>query len=73
MGGDYNPNYKAMFEDAIRALASIDEALGLRRTDCNSTNATITAIKLLRAKRRDDDKRIEKLENELIEYRHLSE
>ena len=73
MGGDYQPNYEAMFNKAISALAEIDAALGVPEDSCNTTEQTITAIKLLHAKSRDDDKRIEKLENELIEYRHLSE
>lgn len=39
--------YKSMFQDAIRALAEIDKELGLPEDGCNSTQQTITAIRLL--------------------------
>lgn len=64
-------NYKVMFEMAISALARIDEALGMPEDGLNNPERTITAIKLLHSKNIDDEKRIEELENELVEYRNL--
>jgi hypothetical protein len=65
MGGDYQPNYEAMFNRAISSLAQIDEALGVPEDSCNTTEQTITAIKLLQAKSRDDDAEIARLNDEI--------
>lgn len=48
----------------ICALAAIDAALGMPEDGCNSTEATITAIKLLHAVHEDDQRRIAELEEE---------
>ena len=45
----------------IRALAEIDRELGMPDDGCNSTENTITAIRLLHAVRRDDEAEIERL------------
>jgi len=65
---NYEPNYEAMFNKAISALAKIDEALGVPEDSCNTTEQTITAIKLLRAKSCDDDAEIARLNNQLLSY-----
>ncbi len=49
----------------IRALAAIDDALGMPQDGCNSTDKTITAIKLLHAVHVDDEKHIANLEQQL--------
>lgn len=61
----HESKYKAMFHNAISALAKIDEALGMPEDSCNSTEQTITAIKLLHAKSRDDDREIARLNAEI--------
>ena len=45
----------------VRALAAIDAELGMPEDGCNSTQATLTAIRLLHAVRRDDEAEIERL------------
>ncbi|OYW62735.1 MAG: hypothetical protein B7Z31_00245 [Rhodobacterales bacterium 12-65-15] len=45
----------------IRALAEIDRELGMPDDGCNSTENTITAIRLLHAVHRDDTAEIERL------------
>lgn len=44
----------AVFSDAVRALAAIDSELGMPEDGCNSTQATLTAIRLLHSAHRDD-------------------
>jgi hypothetical protein len=44
----------SMFADAVRALAAIDRELGMPEDGCNSTQATLTAIRLLHSAHRDD-------------------
>lgn len=44
----------------IRSLAAIDAALGMPEDGCNSTEATITAIRLLHAVHDDDQRHAEK-------------
>jgi len=41
--------YKSMFEQAIRALAAIDDALGLEDDGCNEPERTLDAIAELKA------------------------
>jgi hypothetical protein len=43
-------DYKAMFEQAVRALARIDEALGLGDDGCGDLDQTLTAIADLKAR-----------------------
>ena len=62
---NYEPNYEAMFNKAISALARIDEALGVTEGSCNTTEQTIAAIKLLQAKSCDDDSEIARLNYEI--------
>ena len=50
----------------IRALAEIDRELGMPDDGCNSTENTITAIRLLHAVRRDDEAEIERLRAALV-------
>lgn len=59
------PDYKAMFEMAVSALARIDAAMGMPEDGLNNPERTITAIKLLHAKSRDDDAEIARLKIEL--------
>lgn len=61
----YEPNYEAMFNKAISALARIDEALGVTEDSYNTTEQTIAAIKLLQAKSSDDDSEIARLNYEI--------
>ena len=42
--------YKNMFEQAVRTLAAIDEALGIEEDGCNSPERTLVAIAELKAK-----------------------
>jgi hypothetical protein len=42
--------YKSIFEQAVRVLAAIDEALGLEEDGCNSPERTFAAIAELKAK-----------------------
>jgi hypothetical protein len=58
-------------QQMIRALAAIDEELGMPEDGCNSTEATITAIKLLHAVHEDDQRHAERLELLLTEARDL--
>ena len=37
-------DYKSMFEQAVRTLASIDEALGIGDDGCGDPDQTLTAI-----------------------------
>jgi hypothetical protein len=37
-------DYKSMFEQAIRTLAAIDDALGIGDDGCGDTDQTLTAI-----------------------------
>jgi len=50
----------------IRALAEIDRELGMPDDGCNSTENTITAIRLLRAVHRDDEAEIKRLREALV-------
>jgi hypothetical protein len=43
--GNADSQYKRMFEDAVRALAEIDEALGIEPDGCNDPQTTVSAIK----------------------------
>lgn len=48
-----NERKNRLFADAVSALAAIDAALGMPEDGCNSTDKTITAIKLMHAVRVD--------------------
>lgn len=50
-------DYKVMFQQAIRALAAIDDALGMPQDGCNSTEKTLAKIKAMR----EQNERCEKL------------
>jgi len=54
----------------IRALAEIDTELGMPDNGCNSTENTITAIRLLHAVHRDDEAEITRLRGLLRRYRN---
>ena len=43
-----------MLSDAVLALAAIDSELGMPEDGCNSTQATLTAVRLLHSAHRDD-------------------
>jgi hypothetical protein len=43
-------DYKSMFEQAVRTLAAIDEALGIGDDGCGDPDQTLTAIEELKAK-----------------------
>jgi hypothetical protein len=66
-----NERKNRLFTDAVSALAAIDAALGMPEDGCNSTDKTITAIKLMHAVRVDDEKEITRLteENERLRER----
>lgn len=58
-----------MFASAVRALAEIDRELGMQEDGCNSTQATLTAIRLLHSAHRDDvskNKRLTTLLSEAV-------
>ena len=59
-----NERKNRLFADAVSALAAIDAALGMPEDGCNSTDKTITAIKLMHAVRVDDEKEITRLTEE---------
>ena len=59
-----NERKNRLFTDAVSALAAIDAALGMPEDGCNSTDKTITAIKLMHAVRVDDEKEITRLTEE---------
>src|SRR5574343_723024 len=42
-------DYKSMFEQAVRTLAAIDEALGIGDDGCGGPDQTLTAIRELKA------------------------
>ena len=42
-------DYKSMFEQAVRTLAAIDEALGIGDDGCGDPEQTLTAIAELKA------------------------
>ena len=42
-------DYKSMFEQAVRTLAAIDEALGIGDDGCGDPEQTLTAIADLKA------------------------
>ena len=42
--------YKGMFEQAIRTLAAIDDALGIEDDGCNEPERTLEAIEELKEK-----------------------
>lgn len=42
-------DYKSMFEQAVRTLAAIDEALGIGDDGCGDPDQTLTAIRELKA------------------------
>ena len=48
MGTDDMHAYKSMFEQAVSALAAIDEALGIGEDGCGDPEQTLTAIKELK-------------------------
>ena len=59
----------SLFSNAVRALAAIDDELGMPDDGCNSTQNTLTAIRLLHSAHRDDvaeNKRLAKLLYEAI-------
>ena len=45
-------DYKSMFEQAIRTLAAIDEALGIGDDGCGDPDQTLYAIEELKAEAR---------------------
>lgn len=63
----------SMFLNAIRALAAIDSALGMPDDGCNSTQATLTAIRLLHSAHRDDVAENERLTALLVEVVRMIE
>lgn len=66
---NYEPDYKSMFEMAVSALARIDAAMGMPEDGLNNPERTITAIKLLHAKNRDDEAEIIRLRSELMNWK----
>lgn len=56
-----------MEKELIRALAKIDDALGMPQDSCNDLDSTITAIELLHAIVKDDDKIIKSSEKRIAE------
>lgn len=56
-----------MFANAIRALAEIDRELGMPEDGCNSTQATLAAIRLLHSAHRDDVANNQRLTTLLLE------
>ncbi len=44
-------DYKSMFEQAVRTLAAIDEALGIGNDGCGDPDQTLTAIADLKAQK----------------------
>ena len=44
-------DYKSMFEQAVRTLAAIDEALGIGDDGCGDPDQTLTAIAELKAEK----------------------
>lgn len=56
-----------MFASAVRALAGIDRELGMPEDGCNSTQATLTAIRLLHSAHRDDVATNQRLATLLLE------
>lgn len=66
--GFVNPT-DPLFADAVRALAAIDAELGMPDDGCNSTQATLAAIRLLHSAHRDDvaaNKRLAALLSEAV-------
>lgn len=49
-------DYKSMFEQAVRTLAAIDEALGIGDDGCGDPDQTLTAIAELKATKLGDGK-----------------
>ena len=45
-------DYKSMFEQAVRTLAAIDEALGITDDGCGDRDQTLTAIADLKASKK---------------------
>ena len=58
-------NGNAMLPKTILALAAIDAELGMPADGCNSTEATLNAIRLLWAVQRDDHAELERLRETL--------
>jgi hypothetical protein len=58
-------NGNAMLPKMIQALAAIDVELGMPADGCNSTAATLNAIRLLWAVQRDDQAELERLRETL--------
>lgn len=56
-----------LLADAIRTLAAIDHELGMPEDGCNSTQATLTAIRLLHSAHRDDVAKNQRLATLLLE------
>ena len=56
-----NSSYESLFKMTITALAEIDSELGIAEDGCNSTERTLTAIKLLKSVHTDDQAEIAKL------------
>ena len=51
-------DYKSMFEQAVRTLAAIDEALGIGDDGCGDPDQTLTAIAELKARAGDGSGRV---------------
>lgn len=47
-------DYKSMFEQAVRTLAAIDDALGIGEDGCGDLDQTLTAIAELKAMQKMD-------------------
>lgn len=60
-----NTGTQALWPQMIRALAAIDDELGLPQDGCNTTQRTLDAIRLLKLAHRDDVKAIAGLENKM--------
>lgn len=56
-----------MFTASIKALAAIDKELGMPEDGCNSTQATLAAIRLLKSAHMDDVAEIDRLGRLLAE------
>jgi hypothetical protein len=60
-----NTGTQALWTQMIRALAAIDDELGLPQDGCNTTQRTLDAIRLLKLAHRDDVTAIADIENKM--------
>ena len=54
-------NYKSMFEQAVRTLAAIDEALGIGDDGCGDPDQTLTAIAELKSLQKMESQQLRKI------------